>query len=355
MRTAKKLLIIITVLFIFCPCGCQTNSAAEKKVSDNPAEISGRWSQEKAWAWYEKQSWPVGCNFIPSTAINQLEMWQADTFDAATIDRELSWAQQLGFNSMRVFLHDLAWKQDSKGLIKRMEKFLEIANSHNINIMFVLLDSCWDPHPQIGKQHEPKPHVHNSGWLQSPHIDLLKDPSRHDELKGYVQGVIKHFRNDKRILIWYIYNEPGNTNGSSYGQFEPQNKSALQLQLLQKALQWARDAKPSQPLTVGVWAWVWGKDEKKPALNEFSLANSDIITFHSDSPPEEIKRLVGILKEYNRPIICSEYMIRPGNSKFQTLLPFFKEQKIGAYNWGLVAGKTQTQYPWESWQKTYTE
>src|SRR3954462_10150551 len=77
------------------------------------AQESPRWDAKRANDWYAKQPWLVGCNFIPSTAINQLEMWQADTFDPAAIDRELGWAaDKLGFNTARVFLHDLAYHAD---------------------------------------------------------------------------------------------------------------------------------------------------------------------------------------------------------------------------------------------------
>ena len=92
------------------------------------AETAQRWTPEKAKAWHEKSGWFVGCNFIPSTAINQLEMWQADTFDPATIDRELALAESLGFTSVRVFLHDLPWQQDSKGFSERIDKFLGLAD-----------------------------------------------------------------------------------------------------------------------------------------------------------------------------------------------------------------------------------
>jgi endo-1,4-beta-mannosidase len=147
-------------------------------------------------------------NFIPSTAINELEMWQADTFDPPTIDRELGWAQSLGMNSMRVFLHNLLWEQDSAGFLMRMNKFLEVADKHHIRIMFVLLDSVWEPHPHLGKQREARPHVHNSGWVQAPGADVLKDPSRWDrEVKPYV---IAHFKDDRRILMWDLMNEPDN-------------------------------------------------------------------------------------------------------------------------------------------------
>jgi hypothetical protein len=74
-----------------------------------------RWPEQKANAWYAQQPWLVGSNYIPKSAINQLEMWQEETFDPIEIDKELTWAEAMGMNTMRVFLHDLLWKQDAAG------------------------------------------------------------------------------------------------------------------------------------------------------------------------------------------------------------------------------------------------
>ncbi|HEX5915975.1 MAG TPA: hypothetical protein VFY54_22950, partial [Rubrobacter sp.] len=131
-------------------------------------------------------------------------MWQADTFDPETIDRELGWAADLGFNSMRVFLHDLLWA-DSEALLGRVEQFLEVAESHDIGAVLVLFDGVWDPKPKPGKQREPRPHVHNSRWVQSPGAEILGDPGRHDELEPYVSGVIERFRSDARIHAWDLF------------------------------------------------------------------------------------------------------------------------------------------------------
>jgi hypothetical protein len=83
-----------------------------------------RWTPERAHEWYAAQAWLVGCNFAPSTAINQLEMWQAETFDPETIDRELGWAKSIGFNTVRVFLHELPWQEDRVGYFERVDTFL---------------------------------------------------------------------------------------------------------------------------------------------------------------------------------------------------------------------------------------
>jgi hypothetical protein len=324
-------------------------SASMTNAQDKP----GRWSKEKAAAWHKEQPWLVGCNFIPSTAINQLEMWQADTFDTKTIDRELGWAQDLGFTSVRVFLHDLPWKQDAKGFDRRINTFLDIAHKHKIRVMFVLLDSCWHPEPKLGMQPEPKPHLHNSGWVQSPGVAVLKDADKWKEMEGYVKGVLTRYKTDRRILCWDLWNEPDNNNGSSYGARDIKDKEKHILPLLKEVFAWAREVNVSQPLTAAPWLGDWSADDKLGPMNRFLFDNSDVITFHRYENLAATKKSVESLKRFGRPILCTEYMARPAGSTFQAILPYFKEQNVGAYCWGFVAGKTQTIYPWDSWQKKY--
>ncbi|TKG93469.1 1,4-beta-xylanase [Puteibacter caeruleilacunae] len=312
-----------------------------------------RWSEEKVNKWYKKQGWLVGANFAPSSAINQLEMWQADTFDPEAIDRELAWAEDLGFNTMRVFLHNLLWEQDKEGFIDRVEQYLKIADKHGIKTMLVLLDDVWHPYPKLGKQPDPKPHVHNSGWVQSPGHDVLIDEKKCDALEGYIKGVVKHFKKDKRVIIWDIYNEPGNTNGSSYGKMEPKNKGKYSLALLKKVYKWVREVNPSQPICVDVWTSIHKELDQMSAIDQFAYNNSDVINFHCYSGPEATEKMVKRLAQSNRPLICTEYMARKTGSTFQNILPIFKKYNVAAYNWGFVSGKSQTIYPWDSWHKQY--
>ena len=179
----------------------------------SPAQARERWTEAQAKAWAAHEPWVTGANFLPSNAINQLEMWQAETFDPVTIDRELGWAEGVGMKTMRVFLHDLLWKQDAAGMKKRMDTFLAIAAKHHIRPVFVFFDSCWDPTPALGPQHPPIPGVHNSGWVQSPGAKGLMDPAYEPKLEAYVKGVVGAFANDKRVLAWDVWNEPDNGNG----------------------------------------------------------------------------------------------------------------------------------------------
>jgi hypothetical protein len=310
-----------------------------------------RWSPEKANAWYAKQPWLVGANYVPSDAINELEMFQAATFNPELNDKELGLAESIGMNTMRVFLQDQLWTQDPKGFTKRLDTFLGIAAKHHIKPLLVLFDSCWEPDPKLGPQHPPIPGVHNSGWVQSPGSAELSDPSYEPKLEAYVKGVVGAFANDDRVLGWDIWNEPDNTNGDRFG--ETKNKVELVAALLPKAFAWARAAHPTQPLTSGVWAGNWTDPAKESAVTKIQLAESDIISFHNYDWPEGFEARVKSLQPLHRPIICTEYMARGNGSTFDTILPLAKKYNVGAINWGLVAGKTQTYLPWNSWQRPY--
>src|ERR1044072_5224456 len=314
-----------------------------------------KWSEQQARDWYQKQPWLVGSNYNPASAINELEMWQADSFDPKRIDMELGWAESLGMNTMRVFLHDLLWQQDPEGFKRRLDEFLTISARHKIRPMFVLFDSVWDPDPKLGKQRAPKPGVHNSGWMQSPGRKALEDPSEHARLEAYVKGVVGAFAKDERVLAWDIWNEPDNTNGGSYGKLEPKNKVELVLALLPKAFAWARAAGATQPLTCGVWKGDWSTPAKMTAMDRLQIELSDVVTFHNYDAPTELERRINWLKRYNRPIICTEYMARGNGSFFMGSLPVAKVHGVGMYNWGLVQGKTQTHLPWDSWERPYVD
>jgi hypothetical protein len=327
-------------------------NAQGRESARSPAERSV-WSQSRARAWADSTGWIVGSNFIPSTAINQLEMWQADSFDPATIDRELGWAQSLGMNAMRVFLHDLLWQQDSVGFLQRVDQFLAIADRHHIRPIFVLFDAVWDPQPALGTQRAPVPHRHNSGWVQSPGAAVLADSARWGALRGYVQGVVGRFAKDARVLAWDLFNEPDNVNRPAYSAHELPDKPERAFRLLRLTFEWARAMDPRQPLTAAPWQGDWVDSARMLPITRFMLANSDVISFHSYSDSATVERELAALERWGRPIICSEYMARPRGSTFQKILPIFAREHVGAINWGFVSGKTQTIYPWDSWTRAY--
>ena len=317
------------------------------------ATTGARWTAARAVQWYAQQPWLVGANFVPSTAANQLEMFQADTFDTATIDRELGFAASIGMNVMRVFLHNLLWQQDSAGFLSRLDTYLSISSAHGIRTMPVLFDSCWNPFPALGTQPAPVPGIHNSQWVQAPGAAVLQDPSQYPALGSYITGVVGAFKNDSRVLLWDIWNEPDNTNGNSYGYLEPANKVALVTALLPFAFATARAASPSQPLTSPLWAGDWSTPETFNPTQMVQFNESDVFTFHNYGFAESFSTSIQQLKQYGRPVLCSEYMARDAGSTFDNSLPIAYQQDVMAINWGLVSGKTQTILTWDSWQHPY--
>ncbi|WP_263374753.1 cellulase family glycosylhydrolase [Granulicella aggregans] len=315
-------------------------------------QTKGRWSEQKANDWYAQQPWLVGANFIPSNAINELVMFQAETFDPAINDHELGLAESIGMNTARVFLQDQLWKQDPDGFKKRLDTFLGIAAKHHIRPLLVLFDSCWETDPHLGPQHPPIPGVHNSGWVQSPGKQRLLDRSVEPELKAYVEGVVGAFANDPRILGWDVWNEPDNKGGDKAADEAAKVKRVDEL--LPKAFEWARSVHPSQPLTSGVWQGDWSNPAKESETTKIQLAESDVISFHNYGWPEEFEARIRELQRLHRPIICTEYMARGAGSTFDGSLPIAKKYNVGAINWGLVAGQTQTYLPWDSWDRPYT-
>ena len=281
-------------------------------------------------------------------------MWQKDTFDRAGIDRELGWAESLGFNSLRAFLHSLAWRQDPQGYLERIDEFLALADKHRIGVLFVFFDSCWQPTPKAGAQPAPKPHVHNSGWVQDPGKATLEDPAAFARLKFYVQAVAKRFRDDKRVHGWDVWNEPDNTNDSSYGPLEPRNKAELVAPKLAQVFAWLREVNLTQPLRSGVWRGDWSSDAKLSPVERIQLEQSDVISFHTYGNAEELAKRIESLRRYGRHLLCTEYMARPAGCTFDPNLGLMKQAGVAAYNWGFVSGKTQAIYPWDSWEKSYT-
>lgn len=326
------------ISFVFLLLTTNLQAQKNKKQITSAPLIGSTWSIEKANAWYKDLKWITGANFIPSNAINQLEMWQGDTFDSVTIDRELLWAENIGFNAMRVFLHSLAWKGDPEGFKQRMNTYLTIADKHKIKTLFVFFDDCWNKIPQAGKQPEPKPGIHNSGWMQDPGQPLSNDTTLFPGLETYVKDVMTRFAHDKRILLWDLYNEPGNNN-----------KKDSSLPLLKKVFQWARAVNPDQPISAGLWAW------DLENLNAFQFLNSDIVTYHDYEEPQMHQRVIDLLKASGRPLICTEYMARTRNSRFSNVLPLLKNEKVGAINWGFVEGKSNTIYAWDTPMPTGTQ
>ena len=200
--------------------------------------------------------------------------------------------QSIGFNTVRVFLHDLPWKDDREKFFANLDTFLDIAAKHEIRPMIVIFDGVWDPDPQSGPQNRPRVGVHNSGWVQSPGRVILADRAKQDALQPYVTDVIARYANDKRVLAWDLFNEPDNLNGNSYGPLELKNKDEVAARLVRNSFEWARSARPTQPLTVGVWSSgdAWGRPKTLNLVHRAAVELSDVISFHDYGKPDSIAR-----------------------------------------------------------------
>ncbi len=291
------------------------------------------WPAAQAWAWYRRQPWIVGFNYVPSTAANTTEFWSAAGFDPETIDRELGWAAGLGFNSCRVFVQFLVWKHDPAGLLDRLDRFLGIAAGHGLGTTLVLFDDCafGDPpqtEPFPGRQRDPIPGMILPSWTPSPGLKAVTDRGAWPDLERYIKDVVSRFANDPRVLMWDIYNEPGN---SGMG-----NRS---LPLVEATFAWARAARPTQPVTIAAWG-------APPEVTARQVELSDVVTFHFYGDAAGLRAQVAAHAAHGRPVINTEWMARLQGSKWETDLPVFKELGVGCYCWGLVNGRTQAQFAW---------
>ena len=301
------------------------------------AASAGQWTREEAARWWDAQVWPVGSCYVPAYAINQFEMWQPETFNLPVLDKEFGLCEELGFNLVRIYLHEELWFQDAKGFKKRISRLLEIADSHGIKVTFTFCTNGGSSKEKLGPQPGTEPGIHGGGhWCQSPSDGILFNEARWPEFKKYMQDILRTFKDDSRILYWCLYNEPENIkNGRDC------------LKFMKQMYGWAWEVRPSQPLTSPVWQRPGynGKASKMDMI-AFVCSNSDIISFHCYYPPKELETFIDMMHRFRRPMICQEYMGRTLGSTFETCLPILKREKVGALAWGLVEGKCKYRFPW---------
>jgi hypothetical protein len=310
-------------------------------------------SPSAALDWYAHQPWLVGANYLQSNTANEIEMFQQETFDGDRIDLELGWAEGLGINTLRVFLHEMLWEKDSGGFNSRVGKLLKLADKHKMRVILVLFDSFGDPYPELGRQRQPKQGVRDSVWAQSPGAKGLVDPVQTERSLSYVKEVVNYFSIDKRILAWDVWNEPEMVNGSTYGMTEPPNKVALVTALLPKVFQYARAGQPTQPLTSGLWKGDWSSMASLSPIEKTQVELSDFISFQNYDGPQEFEKRVKWLKAFGRPVICTGFLARNQGSSVEAILPIALKYDVGALIGDLVQGKTMRFLPWDSWQTPY--
>ncbi len=303
-----------------------------------------QWSREQAQAWYQQKGWLCGFNYLPSTAVNWTDIWQEETFDAATIERELGWAAEAGYNTLRINLPFIVWEHDRDGLMARIDRFLTIADGHGFSTMLTLMDDCGfsGDEPYLGPQKPPVPGKHNSQAAASPGRDKVCDPDCWPQIERYIRDVVRQFRDDKRVLLWDLYNEPGNRGIFATGTQEVQYDAKLETcahELMKLAFKWVREEDPTQPLTV--CAWRLPPEEKgetffQHPLDQTALALSDVVSFHAYTHTGRMTAIIQQLQKLGRPLFCTEWLARHVGSTIEEQLPLMYAAKVAPYQWGLV-------------------
>lgn len=296
-----------------------------------PASIGApdgkRWKDDRIWRWWQDAGVIRGVNYIPRNCANSVEMWKEDTFDSDLIAEELDWAKGLGYTAIRIPLQFAVWKADADGFVERVDHLLRLAEARNIRVVPVLFDDLnrAGQDPVVGPQPDPDPGVHNPLWVPSPGPSLVTDQSHWDELETYVSAVVKTFKRDDRILYWDLYNHAGDDGLKEQS-----------LPLLDQAFNWVRDIDPTQPLAVAAWT------QFGSAMTTRKLERSDLVTFESFETPQQAEALLALLQRHDRPLICTDWLMRQKGNDFESMLPLFSEHRVGWFNHGLVNGRTQT-------------
>ncbi|MBO5312367.1 MAG: cellulase family glycosylhydrolase [Clostridia bacterium] len=316
-----------------------------------------KWSNERAWEWYNSRPWIRGCNYMCADCVNRVDQWQALHFDEylKTTENELKLMKELGFNSVRLILEYVVWKEEHEGFLERFERYISLCDSYGISCMIVLANDCMPPKtelwkmPYIGEQkydwgyHGGRKHSQHGGHsCPAPHY-YFDNPESTEDYYKMVREIVSLYKDDSRILMWDLFNEPGNSN-----------RRDITLPFVKRMVSEVRAINPSQPLTIGAW-WCGGNCDFDNEVDRYALECSDIITYHNYGTYEEHIRVIKYLKTLNRPIINTEWLARcTGNTVFDNF-PLFYLENIGCYNWGFVAGKYQTYEPYEAHWSWYND
>lgn len=315
-----------------------------------------QWSKERAWAWYTARPWIRGCNFMSSDCANRIDQWQAYGFEErfATAKRELALCAETGFNSIRIIPEFFVWEQEHDGFMERFERYVQAAHENGISCMVVLGNDCMPPKEEFDKRmHLGEQHVDwgfHGGRRVSQHgtfggagYSVLDTQEGADRFCDFARELVETYKNDERILMWDVFNEPGNSN-----------RKSMSLPVLKRLFEIIRAIDPIQPLTVGVWSET-RHPEKLPEIERFGLEHSDIVSFHCYSAYADNVEILHRLKAFGRPIVNTEWLARCIGNTVEEIFPLFFAMGVGCYNWGFVAGKYQTFEPWEGMWDNYAK
>ena len=312
--------------------------------------MSGIWSREQACDWYNNRPWLRGCNFMSSIDANRVEQWQELDFEEhmKVADAELKLAADTGFNTIRLVMEIAVWDAEHDSYMKHLEHYLETAWKYGISSMIVFGNDCMPPKDENWKP--VKTGVQTCDWgyhggrKYSQHgrfaqmgYHLLDEPEYEHKFYDMEAEIIDKYKDDPRVCIWDLYNEPGNSH-----------RDSVTMPHLKKYYETAWEIRPSQPLTSGAWRDLTKGYGGLSEVEKYVLDNSDIISFHNYGDYLTNIKILRFLKTLGRPIICTEWLCRGLHNTVQEIYPLFYLEKVGCYNWGFVAGKYQTYEPWES-------
>lgn len=311
-----------------------------------------KWSKERIWKWYDNRPWIRGCNYMSADCANRIDQWQEYGFEErfATTENEFLLMSKLGYNSIRIIPEFFVWLKEHDGFMERFERYIALANQNGISCMVVLGNDCCPPKEEalnrmyLGEQHVDWGYhggrkISQHSYFDGAGYSVLDKPEYAAKYYEFVEEIVEKYKNDERIIIWDVFNEPGNSK-----------RYSMSLPHMEKFIQIIRSINPIQPITIGIWSQVTNF-EKLTDIEKYGLENSDIISYHNYASYEDNIYEIKLLKKYERPIFNTEWLNRCGGNSIEELFPLFYLEKIGCYNWGFVAGKYQTYEPHNSiWQ-----
>ena len=308
-----------------------------------------RWTKEEAWKWYEAYPWIRGCNYMSADSANRVDQWQSLGFEERmkTTEEEFRLARETGFNSIRVLIEYVVWKEEHDGFLERFDRYLDLAAKYGLSVMVVLANDGMPAKgpdyklPYIGEQtydwgyHGGRKHSPHAVQTEpAPHF-YLDDPVTREDYFRMVSEIVRLHRTDERIIVWDVYNEAGHSN-----------RKEISIPNVKRMFELVRAEDPVQPLTACVCP---RRDEARelPEIEKICLENSDVISYHFYHNFQRHAEILKHLKAYGRPLFCTEWLCRCFHNNVADLFPLFYMEGIACYNWGFVAGKYQTYEPWE--------
>lgn len=317
-----------------------------------------RWTKEQAWDWYNARPWVMGVNYVPAITLHGIELFQEDTHEEVmqSVRREFTLMQDVGINSVRVFLPFNVWYHDREKFFERMDRFLAELDAHGVTMMPVIFNDCvgfrkpddvtpprpggWQ-HYDIGCHGGQKADNAFSGETRRVAWILWDEPEWRPVLEEYERALIGRYRDDPRIYCWDLWNEPGNSN-----------RHDMSIPYLRRAFEIGRELDPIQPLTAAPWSYPadYGvnPDADVEPIQRVALDESDIVTFHNYECIERVRNVIAGIEREGRPMLNTEWLNRVLDNMVQDNLPLYHEKRIGSYSWGLVAGKSQHFLPWDN-------